>query len=484
MENEEKISVYGIIKRIKINSFFSFISIISRLIANVFVFWIMARFFSEYTFGQFTYAHTLATTFILFADFGFDVLLTTEVARNRKNAEIIFSKYFSIKFLLTSISFLVMWFLILLKNNEEQGFLITSVFTAFMVFSTLTNFFNALLRGFEKLNYESIVSLVSNILLIILIILLIIINAHPFLFALSFVLTRGIGLITSIFLAKKLISKVIVKISFENFRDSFIKVFDFGMVIIFAGLLFQLDTVLIGLFLNDLQVGIYQAAVKIIMLPLIIPSILFNAILPMLAKFNAENEKKWASLSYYMNKILILLSAPISVIIFVYPEQILNIVYGYGKFNQAIPILKIFAFVLFVRFFYDTYGYMLTTSNRQRTQMFVLIIAISINFLCDLLIIPKFGVIGVALISLLTNMILAFGYCYFNFIFFKKWILNYRFFFLFIIFCITIIFFSLVDNINFWFGTIIIFAIFFITGIYFFFDKKEKTILLTRNFNK
>jgi len=81
--------------RIKKNSFFSLISIASRLVANVIVFWLIARIYGPENFGIFTFAHTTATILILLADFGFDILLTTELSKNISDAKNIFQNIFS-----------------------------------------------------------------------------------------------------------------------------------------------------------------------------------------------------------------------------------------------------------------------------------------------------------------------------------------------------------------------------------------------------
>ncbi|HED05429.1 MAG TPA: hypothetical protein ENI61_01945, partial [Ignavibacteria bacterium] len=60
-------------KRIRKNYLFSFLSISSRLIANVIVFWIIARYYGPDIFGQFSLAHTIATISILLGDFGLDL---------------------------------------------------------------------------------------------------------------------------------------------------------------------------------------------------------------------------------------------------------------------------------------------------------------------------------------------------------------------------------------------------------------------------
>src|SRR5882762_8439858 len=85
------------LSRIHWNSLYSFLSQAIRLLTNFLMFVGIARFYGAEAFGQFTTAHTFSTIFIIFADFGFDSLLTTEIARNRDHAAELAQRYFSLK---------------------------------------------------------------------------------------------------------------------------------------------------------------------------------------------------------------------------------------------------------------------------------------------------------------------------------------------------------------------------------------------------
>ena len=142
--------------RIRRNSLFSFLSISLRLIANVVVFWIIGSHYGPKVFGQFTTAQTIAAIFILFADFGLDVLLTTEVAQNRKDAANIFQRFYSIKIIFCLIALIAMWVLSLVNNFSPTSKLLIFVFSFYVVLTTLTNFLNALYKGFEKSDFRLI----------------------------------------------------------------------------------------------------------------------------------------------------------------------------------------------------------------------------------------------------------------------------------------------------------------------------------------
>jgi O-antigen/teichoic acid export membrane protein len=94
----------------------------------------------------------------------------------------------------------------------------------------------------------------------------------------------------------------------------------------------------------------------------------------------------------------------------VYADQIIPIVYGGGSFTEAVPILRIFALIVLVRFSVETYALMLTTSRRQASRMWIVVAGTTFNFCLNLYLIPRFGPYGAALVSLATNVFVGLGY--------------------------------------------------------------------------
>ncbi|NMB82861.1 MAG: oligosaccharide flippase family protein, partial [Ignavibacteria bacterium] len=135
---------------IRRNSFFSFVSAIARVAANFVLFWLIARYYSEEIFGQFTFAQSLSTNFLFLADFGFDMLLITEVSRNRNQSTALFRKYYSLKLIFSLLALFSMWFIALFISLSFQAKLLIMIFSFFMIFSALTNFLFALFKGYEK----------------------------------------------------------------------------------------------------------------------------------------------------------------------------------------------------------------------------------------------------------------------------------------------------------------------------------------------
>lgn len=468
--------------RIRKNSLYSTLSITSRLIANVFVFWIMARYYGPETFGQFTSAQILAANFILFADFGFDILLTTEVAKNKKNAQRLFQQFFSLKIVFCIIAFISMWVLALFGNFSQETRTLILIFSFYTVVTTLTNFLYGLYKGFEQLEYETKVSMFVNVGLLISAFPLIILKVNVLWIASAFIVTRIMGFIIGIRYSHKLIPKISFKLLFDGFHEIKDKVFVFGFFLLFNNLFFQLDTILLSLWKGDREVGVYQAVFKLIMLPLVVPDIFINTLMPVLSRFNMENQTQWKRVGYLMNKILTAIVIPVSIILFVYSEQIIKIIYGLNNYSDAVPILKIFAVTLFVRFSLEAYALLLTTSDRQAVRLYTVIAATILNFSINYFLIPVYGAFGAAIVSLITNAFVGIVYYSVNLKLVYEYLLNLK--------TLIMILSSIVIALIFWFNkdmnvfvsVPIIILLFLLLTLFFYFTKEEKKIIFSNEF--
>jgi O-antigen/teichoic acid export membrane protein len=466
------------VKKIKQNSVYSLLSISSRLIANVFIFLLIPRFYEPEAFGQFTFAHTLSNTLIILADFGFDILLTIELARNRNDASRIFRRFFTLKGIFSFSAIIVMWAFAFTFDVTASSKNLIIIFSFFLFFTTLTNFFYALFKGFEKFEYETNVSLIMNISLLIITIVFIFFRVNIIWLAVGFVVSRIIGFASGLIFSKKVFPEIRYQPLLEGFSNVKGDMLVFGFHLFFSYLFFQLDTILLTLWKGEYYVGIYQSAFKLIMLPLVIPEILINVLLPVLSRMFKENPIQWEKTGYYMNKILLIVVIPISIILFIYTKEILNLIYGF-KYVEAEPILKIFAVIIFIRFSLEPFALMLTTSNRQRFRLYTVIAATILNFLLNWYFIHKYSVKGAALVSLITNSFVACLYFAAEVVFFKKWIINLKTIFLISISGLLIVFFTFIFKANILIGVSIILSFYFLFGYYFFFSSEEKRILLS-----
>jgi len=395
---------------IRRNSVFSFLSSAIRLFANILMFIGIARFYGPEVFGQFTTAHTLATVFLLFADFGLDIMLTTEIARNRSNATELFQRFFSIKLVVVLLAIIGMWIVPLVQQISGTTRWLLYIFSFYIAFTAITNFYFALFKGFEQLHHETKVSFINNLILLCALVIMGIIGVSIYIVALVFVGVRAIGLLTSYRIASRLLPDQSFRFNFKGWKEDRNQIIIFGLHLLFGNLYFVLDTILLAFWRGDHDVGIYQSAFRLISICFVIPEMIVNALMPVLSRFHGENQKNWDRIGKLMNKTLFFIGLPVALIFVIYADQIIYLVYGIKAFSEAIPILRIFGIIILIRFATETYALMLTTSLRQKKRMLVVFVATIFNYVLNLYAIPKYGPQGAALVSLATNILVGSGY--------------------------------------------------------------------------
>lgn len=417
------------------NTFYTIITISFRLVANVLLFWLLARYYGPELFGQFTFAHTLSTIFIVFADFGLDIILTTKLAADKSNDSKIFEKLLGLKiiFLVLSTSLMILTSTFFDISNDTTKLVL--IFGLYLIFTSSNNFFAGVFKGNEKFILEARVSIISNSILILSTILLLVFNRSIIEIAFAFTLSRIIGTIYSILNLYKTDYKLTFKLDPTGFELLGGKVLIFGLHLIFSFLFFQIDTLLLAKLKGTYSVGIYQSVFKLVMLPLVIPDILINSLLPTLSRYFIENKEEWISLGSLMGKILFILALPFSSIMIFYSESIIQLAYGLNAYSDAVNVLKVFGIIVFIRFMLEPFALMLTTSNRQTIRLITVFIATILSISFNYIIIPKYDVLGASFVSLAINLFV--GVVYFISIKenFKFWLFKIR-----QIFAITIVF--------------------------------------------
>jgi len=408
------------------NSIFVFFTRAIRLVTNFLIFILIARLYGPESLGQFSLAFTIANISLVLADFGFDVLLTTEIAKNKKNAPEIISNYFSIKIIFVVIAAITMIAIPIFQSFSETSATLISLLSLYVVFTSISNFIYAVFRGFEKFEFETKISFITNFLLLVLLLTFGFLESSLYYLILIFIAVRLLAVILNIKKSNSLVGTNIFKIKFNNWKLILNNVLIFGFHFLFGNLYFKIDTILLGIWKGDTTVGIYQAAFKVLVLLLLLPDILSSSVLPVASRLFHTDKLKWEELNMLISKILLLVSFGLFLIVFFLSDSIIYIIYGNGLYKEAIPVLKIFSFIVVIRYYVETFGLMLTTSGQQYIRMMIVIGATFLAYILNSYLIDKFDIIGAAYASFIVNIFV--GICYIIPFrkYFIKWIFDKR----------------------------------------------------------
>lgn len=401
----------GQIARIRRNYFFAFLSQLTRILTTFALFVGIARIYGPEGFGQFTTAHTLSTVFLLLADFGFDVLLSAEISRQRERLVELAHKYLSMKILFGLLATILMMFTIWMQQASEEAEAMMYVFTLYVLLSSLLNFFFALFKSLEVMHHETRITLIVNVVILIGSAFLGLAHAPLLFIALVFVGSRIVGLVLAVQVANKYVPLGGFRLSLPA-KSEISTAAVFGFHALCTNLYFVQDTLLLAKWSGDHEVGLYQSVFKLVSLSLLALDISFYALLPVLSRLHRENRVQWLTFGRLLNKLLWFAVLPFSLVMIVFPADVIELLYGLKDYREAVPVLQIFGLIILIKYTTDASATMLTSSQRQSVRLLIVSIAVVVNGLLNAYCIPRFGIEGAALVSLATNIFVASGYVF------------------------------------------------------------------------
>ncbi len=406
------------------NSIFSFLAFGLRLVANAVLFIGIARFYGAAAFGQFSLAHVYFSLMLFVADFGYDFYLASEIGRDVRMTEDLVRKVMPMKIFFSGVAIVFMVACAFITQSASETRLLMIILAVGIPANTLMTLVAAIFRGNQDVLPEARVAFTQNALLLILLVVVAVLGLPLLAVAAVFVASRIYGFFALWHQVRKRFPNLQWNFRLTKSRETRVLTgigLVFGLHMLFGTLYFQMDTILLDRLKGQEAVGLYQAVMKLTALVLVLNEVAITAVIPVLAESFTADIARWKRIGGVVCKSLHLIGGFFGLLFFLSPGDILTIVYGKGEFLQAAGVMRIFGVILLIRFGMETYAMMLTSANKQRSRMVVVILATILNVIANLFAIPRYGIIGAAWVSLGTNALIALVYISLVSIHMRQW---------------------------------------------------------------
>ena len=410
----------------------SIIVLIGLLLSKIFTYLyriIIARYYGPETYGLFSLALMVSGFFIAFASLGLSEGLSRFIPifrakkENKKISVLLkFSRNFAlISGILSSVLLYIMSDLISINifHNMELG-LFLRIFAILMPFYILIYIYLPVIRSFEKIGaYSFALNILPNFMKVLFLIIFIALgisrtNSVSFsyfsgvLAMLIFVYLYCKIKIPSVFEKHILHKKDTKKIKKELIKFSW----PILLVSTLGSLFYWVDSFFIGYYLDASWVGIYNAAVPVAALLLIIPELFMNLFFPMITREKtANNIDVVKEITKQIGKWIFILILPISILIFLFPGAFINILFG-SKYLLAETPLRILILAQFIFSLAIVSNNLLLSEGKSKHLFFNMIISVILNAILNIILVPLFGINGAAFatsISIIVWSILIFA---------------------------------------------------------------------------
>jgi len=159
------------------------------------------------------------------------------------------------------------------------------------------------------------------------------------------------------------------------------------------------DTLMIGIFLPGTdQVGIYNGGLRLAMITSVILESINSIVAPKISEsYNNGNLKVFKQVVRYSTKLIFLSTFPVFCLLFFFPEFILSFLGD--EFISAKYVLMILLLAKLIDSISGSVGVILQMTGCQKIFQNIVFVALIVNIILNMFLIPKFGIEGAAISS-------------------------------------------------------------------------------------
>jgi O-antigen/teichoic acid export membrane protein len=406
---------------------------------------IIAKYFGPEIYGLYSLAIIIFTFFLYFSTLGLTEGLLRYISLYRGKDELDKIKYllkFSTRFLLfsglfASVALFLLSEIISIKIFHNEGLIPLLKISSFLILINIfASVYSSILRAFENIFwYSFITNILQNVVKFLAIILLIFVGINSNSTIISFFIGITSMFFLSYYLCKTKLSFLFEKYSLNKNNQKAIKkkLIYYSIPVLFTttvGTIFYwIDSFAIGYFENAESVGFYNAAIPIVILFGIATDLFMQLFYPIIVKeFSRENFGIIRELSKQVSKWILILNIPLFVVMFFFPGAIINLLFG-EKYLVAESALKILSVGGFISLLTGLLTQMLLMAGKSKTVFINLLLGSIINFILNMVLIPKYSLQGAAFATViswafLTIILLVEVKCVLNFIPLKRTMLK------------------------------------------------------------
>jgi O-antigen/teichoic acid export membrane protein len=387
------------------NTSYLTVALILQKVISFAYFTMLARYLGPADLGKYYFAISFTTIFAILIDLGFANILTREIAKDQSKAERFLGNILGMKIPLAILALSVVFISINGLHYDPLVKLLVYISCISMVLDSFTSTFFSVARGRHNLKYESISSVIFQLIVLTFGYSALLLNgglipamgalalASLYNFIYSWAIVAGkLKIAIKIFYDKPIIQEIL-KISWP-----------FAAYSIFQRLYMYLDSVLLAFFAGNEQVGLYQVAFKIIFALQFLPMAFTASLYPAMSAYWKDNHDQLVISFERAINYLIIISWPIIIGIVLLADKVV-LLFRVG-YNGAILPLQISIVSLFFIFINFPIGSLLNACDRQRQNTLNMGIVTIFSVILNFILIPRFQAVGASITVLITNILM------------------------------------------------------------------------------
>jgi O-antigen/teichoic acid export membrane protein len=356
-------------------------------------------------YGVFSYAITLAGFITLFMDPGVNSILMRDAAKSgAEEQRQIFSTMFLLKLCLLVIGVGVVTLIAPLFSTLPGARAILPIVAIVLALDTVREFFTSLLRAQERMQWDAGIFLLTNLGILIFGFTFLALRTTPGALAWGYVAGDVLGIALATFVIRDYFRKFLSHVSLWRIGPILNAAWPFAITGALGTLLTSADILIISWMKTSSDVGIYSAVIRIIQVLYLIPVVIQYSALPLFARLAHKDNPGFRAVFERIVGVIFVASVPLAVGGAILGAEIMHLVFGAAYLGGGLSFR-----ILIVGMMFDFPTVVISSAifayNHQRSLIITSIIGGATNVLFDLLLIPRFGITGSAVATLIAQIL-------------------------------------------------------------------------------
>lgn len=297
-------------------------------------------------------------------------------------------------------------FIILVGPFFQKGYKTIYVFAILGVtvaFDNLTIVFSSVFQADERMDYQSIIIIISNTLMAAAGFLFIFFYPNLIVYCLVFLSGAVLRFVLSfIWCVKKYGAPVMVYDS--GFHTELVKKgLPFALTTIFVGIYYYIDTFLLNIYSGEKIVGYYNASYRLIEAPLFITAALTTALFPTASKLYSQGKQQLKKMMQKVFPLSVTFGLTISIAAAFFSKELILFIYG-SQYEQSALVFPILILSVSVIMPNAVMGTIIRAIDRQSVSARLTGAGAILNVLMNLIVIPVYSFVGAAWTTLATEV--------------------------------------------------------------------------------
>ena len=395
------------------NTFWLGVSQIASRLLRVAIVIYAARLLGAYDYGVFAYALGISGILsVIFSDIGVNRILVKEAIQSPNKRLQYIATAFAIKMVLLLFTGLILVGIAPYFSKIVEAKILLPITALLLILDGIRDFGYAVIRSLEKMEWEALVNVITNITTILMAGIAITYQPTPMVLIIAYTTASFIGTSIIAIGLRRTIAKIKVNFQSNLIKPIMINAWPFAVINLLWSAVMYTDIIMLGWLTTATEVGFYSAAQRPIQLLLALPAVISASILPSLSRFANQNQEKFKQVMEQALAITMLIAFPLMAGGMALAQQLIPLVYGTDYIGAIAPFQLLAASIL-ITFPTLLIYHAIIANNLQKKFILQMATGAIMNIALNWWLIPREGVVGAALATIISQFI-AYGWIYIN----------------------------------------------------------------------